>query len=201
MDGAAEYVSVGTLEDPKLLGIYDASGALVQGTDSEVAGTGKDSRIASFSPDADGVYYISASAESGWTGTYELSLAVTTGENAEDLTSLAPGGLEVSMVRNRLTLSWTAPAEDADTITGYEVLRAVGEGELGTLVDDTGSTATSYNDATATLAGTSYTYKVKAIGARTGARRPARPGSNSPTTPLTWPRRTSPPRRWTVGSS
>ena len=163
VDGAAAYVSVGTLEDPKLLGIYDASGALVPGTDSEVAGTGKDSRIASFSPDADGVYYISASAESGWTGTYELSLAVTTGENAEDLTSLAPGGLAVGMVRNRLTLSWTAPAKDAESVTGYEILRGEGEVEPTTLVADTESTSTTYRDETATQAGASFTYAVKAL--------------------------------------
>ena len=80
-------------------------------------------------------------------------------------------------------LSWTAPAEDVDSITGYEILRAVGEGELATLVDDTGSTATSYNDANATQTGETYAYKVKAIREKTGARRPARPGPKSPTTP------------------
>ena len=163
VDGVPAFVSAGTLEDPKLMGVYDASGALVPGTDSEVASTGKDSRIASFSPDADGVYYISASAESGWTGTYELSLAVTAGENAEDLTSLAPGGLAVGMVRNRLTLSWTAPAADAESVTGYEILRGEGEAELTTLVADTASTSTSYRDETATQAGVSYTYAVKAL--------------------------------------
>ena len=163
VDGAPAFVSVGSLEDPKLLGIHDASGALVPGTDSEVAGTGKDSRIASFSPDADGVYYISASAETAWTGTYELSLAVTAGENAEDLTGLAPGGLEVTMVRNRLNLSWAAPAADAESVTGYEILRAEGEAEPATLVTDTQSTATTYTDDTATEAGVSYTYAVKAL--------------------------------------
>ena len=163
VDGAPAFVSVGSLEDPKLLGIHDASGALVPGTDSEVAGTGKDSRISSFSPDADGVYYISASAETAWTGTYELSLAVTAGENAEDLTSLAPGGLEVTMVRHRLNLSWAAPAEDAESVTGYEILRAEGEAEPATLVADTQSTATTYTDDTATEAGVSYTYAVKAL--------------------------------------
>ena len=163
VDGAPAFVSVGSLEDPKLLGVYDASGALVPGSDSEAAGTGKDSRIASFGPDADGVYYISASAESAWTGTYELSLAVTAGENAEDLTGLAPGGLEVTMVRNRLNLSWTAPAEDAESVTGYEILRAAGEGDPATLVADTQSTATTYTDDTATEAGVSYTYAVKAL--------------------------------------
>ena len=161
--GVPAFVSVGTLEDPKLLGVYDASGALVAGSDSEAAGTGKDSRIASFSPDADGVYYISASAEGAWTGTYELSLAVTAGDNAEDLASLAPGGLEVIMVRNRLTLSWTAPAADAESVTGYEILRAAGDAEPATLAADTQSTDTTYRDETATEAGVSYTYAVKAL--------------------------------------
>ena len=161
--GAPAYVSVGSLEDPKLLGVYDANGALVAGSDSEAAGTGKDSRIASFGPGAGGVYYISASAEGAWTGTYELSLAVTAGDNAEDLASLAPGGLEVTMVRNRLTLSWAAPAADADSVTGYEILRAAGDAELATVVADTQSTATTYRDDTATEAGVSYTYAVKAL--------------------------------------
>ena len=161
--GVPAYVSVGSLEDPKLLGVHDASGALVAGSDSEAAGTGKDSRIASFSPDAGGVYYISASAESAWTGTYELSLAVTAGDNAEDLASLAPGGLEVTMVRNRLTLSWAAPAADADSVTGYEILRAEGDAVSATVVADTQSTDTTYRDDTATEAGVSYTYAVKAL--------------------------------------
>ena len=161
VDGAPAFVSVGTLEDPKLLGIYDASGALVPGSNSELAGTGKDSRIASFSPDAAGVYFISASAESGWTGTYELSVAVTAGEH--DPTSLAPGGLTVGMVRNRLNLSWTAPAADAESVTGYEILRGREQAALATLVTDTASTSTSYRDETATQAGVTYTYAVKAL--------------------------------------
>ena len=77
---------------------------------------------------------------------------------------LRPTGLTVSLVGNKVTLSWTAPQEDAETITGYEVLRAVGEGDMATLVDDTGNTATAYTDTTATEAGETYAYKVKAIG-------------------------------------
>ena len=90
VDGVPAFVSVGSLEDPRLLGIYDGSGALVPGTDSEVAGTGKDSRIAAFSPDAAGVYYIAASAESGWMGTYVLSLSVTAGVHVTGPTLLEP---------------------------------------------------------------------------------------------------------------
>ena len=88
-----------------------------------------------------------------------------------DPVDLAPTGLTavtlgVSLEGNisySVHLSWTAPAEDVDSITGYEILRAVGEGDMATLVDDTGDTATSYNDANATQTGETYAYKVKAI--------------------------------------
>ena len=60
-------------------------------------------------------------------------------------------------------MTWIAPSEDADSVTGYEVLRAVGDGEMTTLAADTGNTATAYTDATATDAGETYAYQVKAI--------------------------------------
>ena len=62
-----------------------------------------------------------------------------------------------------MALSWTAPVEDADSVTGYEILRAAGEGEMATMAADTASTATTYTDATATEAGQTYAYQVKAI--------------------------------------
>ena len=52
-----------------------------------------------------------------------------------------------------VALSWSAPGRDADSVTGYEVLRAVGEGELATLATDT-----AYTDATA--AGETNAYRV-----------------------------------------
>ena len=76
----------------------------------------------------------------------------------------APSGLSAALVEGSgVNLSWSAPSEDAGSVTGYEVLRAVGEGELSTLVSNTGSTATAYTDATATEAGETYAYRVKAV--------------------------------------
>ena len=76
----------------------------------------------------------------------------------------APTSLTAALAEGSgVALSWTAPAEDADSVTGYEVLRAVGEGDLATLAADTGSTTTAYTDATATAAGETYAYQVKAI--------------------------------------
>ena len=76
----------------------------------------------------------------------------------------APTGLSAALADGGgVALSWTAPAEDADSVTGYEVLRAVGEGEMAALAADTGNTATAYTDTTATEAGETYAYQVKAI--------------------------------------
>ena len=79
---------------------------------------------------------------------------------------LAPSNLAVALVDNRVTLTWDAPAEDAASVTGYEILRRrpkEGEGALLVLVADTGSTATTYVDATANEPGVRYVYRVKAI--------------------------------------
>ena len=79
---------------------------------------------------------------------------------------LRPTGLTVSLVENKVTLSWVAPAEDADSVTGYEILRRrpmEGETALATLAADTESTATTYTDATANEAGVRYVYRVKAL--------------------------------------
>ena len=86
-----------------------------------------------------------------------------------DPEDLAPSGLSAKVVSGDdgviegVALAWDAPAEDAASVTGYEILRAAGDGEMATLVADTGSTDTTHTDATATEAGESYAYRVKAL--------------------------------------
>ena len=78
----------------------------------------------------------------------------------------APSNLTARIVDGGVELNWEAPGENTGAVTGYQVLRrnpredAVGVFE--TVVDDTGDTATSYTDTSATEAGNSYTYRVKA---------------------------------------
>ena len=83
VDGEVVFVSPGTLNDPKLNGIYGSDSVLVPGSDAEVSGNdrgdsseGLNSRISSFSPSADGVYYIAAASEAAWTGTYQITVTV-----------------------------------------------------------------------------------------------------------------------------
>ena len=85
---------------------------------------------------------------------------------APDPADLAPSGLEVSLVENRVTLTWDAPASDAASVTGYEILRRRpndGEAALTTLVANTGNAETGYTDDSANEPGVSYTYRVKAL--------------------------------------
>ena len=86
-----------------------------------------------------------------------------------DPEDLAPSGLSAKAVFDGgdsagVELAWDAPAVDAESVTGYEILRAVGDdGDLATLVADTGSADTTYADDTATEAGERYAYRVKAL--------------------------------------
>ena len=87
----------------------------------------------------------------------------------------APANLTAVPADGQVVLSWDAPAEDAEAVTGYQVLRAEGQGGLSTLVSDTGNTTTTYTDAKV-ADGYSYAYRVKAIrdGERSGASNEAR---------------------------
>ncbi len=79
----------------------------------------------------------------------------------------APGNLTADIVEGRgVALSWDAPTEDAESVTGYQILRRLpqqGERRPTVYVADTGSTNTAYTDEDATVAGEQYNYRVKAL--------------------------------------
>ena len=84
-------------------------------------------------------------------------------EPETDPADLAPTSLAAALAGGQVVLSWDPPAEDAGSVTGYEVLRGEGEDDPTTLAADTGSADTTYTDATATTASVRYAYSVKAI--------------------------------------
>ena len=76
-----------------------------------------------------------------------------------------PSNLTASLVVDGIQLNWEAPQARAAEVSGYQILRRrpdEGESRLLVLVDDTGSAATSYLDASATAPGVEYLYRVKA---------------------------------------
>ena len=83
-----------------------------------------------------------------------------------------PTGLSATATHDSVTLTWNDPGDDS--ITGYVILRRNRDddpkGHFDELVADTGTADTTYTDDTV-AAGTSYTYRIKAInGAGPGER-------------------------------
>ena len=78
----------------------------------------------------------------------------------------APSNLTAAIADGGVILTWDAPADDSASVTGYEILRRrpkVSDGTLPALAADTGSSATTYLDATANEPGTRYVHRVKAL--------------------------------------
>jgi len=66
--------SDGTLSDPYLRGIHSSDGTLLTSSSNDDGGTGLNSQL-TFTPDADGVYFIAAGGYASSTGTYTLAVA------------------------------------------------------------------------------------------------------------------------------
>ena len=73
IDLEGSHTSAGTLSDPYLRGVYDASGSLIAGTADNNDGAGRNSRLF-FEPGSAGTYYIGAGAGGRNTGTYRVSV-------------------------------------------------------------------------------------------------------------------------------
>ena len=95
-----------------------------------------------------------------------VTLALARHASAQTLADQAPSNLTVTLTNGAVTLNWTAPVEDAASVTGYQLLRRrpdAGESAFQTLVADTVSTTTTYVDATADEDGVRYEYQVQAL--------------------------------------
>ena len=119
------------------------------------------------------VAYIDEATESGKTHAYQVKTIMgeqksEASNRAEvhiphDPVDLAPSNLVAETADEGVALTWNAPAEVADAVTGYEILRAVGDGGMTTLAADTQSTDLAYTDEEATEGGETYAYQMKAI--------------------------------------
>lgn len=80
--------------------------------------------------------------------------------------SETPTSLAASVQSTGVTLSWTAPTLDADTVGGYRISRKrilEYATTWTTVAEDTDQTDTSYVDATANVNGAKYEYRVSAL--------------------------------------
>ena len=100
------------------------------------------------------------------------------------LTPAQPTGLTADPAHDQVGLDWDDP--DDSTITGYRILRRLPAldlpGEFAVLLENTGSTLTTYVDTTVTPQ-TSYVYRVKAINAHGSSERSSWANALTPAVP------------------
>ena len=148
----------GTLANPILVGVYDASGGFVGGTGDDDGGTGRNS-LKAFAPAADGTYYVAARAHGDNTGTYTVAVeevpaddysasvattgTVAVGGSATGEIGLVPGSqrdhdwFAVTLEAGRIYRIDVKGADTGDGTLGYPVLVGVYDADGG-LIDDTG---------------------------------------------------------------
>ncbi len=119
-------------------------------------------------PETDYVYRVKAINADGLSTQSSFANALTPA--APPATSTAsPQHLTAALLNGAITISWNPPTEDADAVTGYQILRRTPESGIPTLrqfqilVDNTASTDTSYTDRTATFDRLLYIYRIKAL--------------------------------------
>ena len=104
------------------------------------------------------------------------------------LTPAQPTGLTADPAHDQVGLDWDDP--DDSTITGYRILRRLPAqdlpGEFAVLLENTGSTLTSYLDTTVKPQ-TSYVYRVKAINAHGSSERSSWANALTPAPPVLTP--------------
>ncbi len=113
-------------------------------------------------------YHDGDHAGSPWSGPWSTQVA----QRVRGAAPAAPSAVAVTVVEEDggtlVRLIWLAPEHDA--LTGYRIWRGPDADSLAVLVEDTGSTATTYDDTTV-AAGESYRYAVAALSPDgTGAR-------------------------------
>ena len=111
-----------------------------------------------------------------------LLLAVTV--LAQEAAPAQPTGLTADPAHDQVSLDWDDP--DDSSITGYRILRRLPAldppGEFAVLLENTGSTLTTYVDSTVTPQ-TSYVYRVKAINAHGSSERSSWANALTPAVP------------------
>jgi hypothetical protein len=99
----------GTLRDPSLIGVYNASGALFAGSGND-DGSGSPDAQSAFRPTATGAYYIAVTGQNDQIGTYRLTVEATGSTDiASDTTTranIAVGGVLNSAIDTAGDADW-----------------------------------------------------------------------------------------------
>jgi len=98
------------------------------------------------------------------TGAQSGQLAITSTSSTNPTAVIALGGNGTSSTSHQVALSWNAPTDSSDPITGYNVYRTASGGSNYQLLNSSPVGALAYTDATV-LSGSSYDYIVTSVDA------------------------------------
>ena len=126
-----------TLRNPHLRGIHDADGTLIDGTTNDTRDWSYSDSLLTFTPSADGTYYVSAGATyRGDIGTYQLSVTEITDDYADDTTTtgtVAVGGSATGDIQFTGDRDWFAVTLEAEKT--YRIDLKGSHSSAGTLGD------------------------------------------------------------------
>ena len=125
----------GTLSDPYLRGVYDASGNPIAGTADDDGGRGRNSLVF-FEAQSAGTYYIAAGADGGDTGTYRLAVTRLADDHPADTGTtgtVAVGGSAAGKIETPHDRDWFAVVLEAGV--RYRVDLEGKDTDAGTLWD------------------------------------------------------------------
>jgi len=97
-------------------------------------------------------------------GAQSGQLAITSTSSTNPTAVIALGGNGTSSTSHQVALSWNAPTDSSDPITGYNVYRTASGGSNYQLLNSSPVGALAYTDATV-LSGSSYDYIVTSVDA------------------------------------
>ncbi|MDE2589937.1 MAG: fibronectin type III domain-containing protein, partial [Patescibacteria group bacterium] len=125
--------------------------------------TGASSTSVVSSPTAYTCNWIASGGGDLWDDAAIEMRADTSSSSTTSTSPSAPTGLTATAGNAQISLSWTAPSSNGGSaVTGYEIERSTNGGTFSVLVQNTGSTSTTYSD-TGLSSSTTYTYRVSAI--------------------------------------
>ena len=136
LEGA--WTSKGTLNDPQLWGLYDATGAQIDGTSDRDGGVYLNAQLY-FTATTSGTYYVAARANGYLIGGYTLSVVETAEDVAADTgttATVAVGGTATGEIESRDDRDWFAVTLEAGKTYRFDLEGdASGNSGKGTLSD------------------------------------------------------------------
>ena len=125
----------GTLADPRLISVRDATGAAIAGTEADGGGVGQNARL-TFTPTEDGTYYVEAGAAGTGTGTYAVEVTDTSTPEVQEPPAFGGQGYAFELAENadgstsRVSLGTVSATDPEGEALSYSIEGGNGSGRF-----------------------------------------------------------------------